>query len=128
MVFARFGFSWNFRLSYPRLRQALFRCAKVSALLRLLHIAARISSADVSKRLRSAATFNTSADWQNSLTEAELPEGTSPIRAALYDILERFRLKQKFWIDLTFSYICIQMNTKCTLLRKQMSLTSGSEN
>ncbi len=23
MVFARFGFSWNFRLSYPRLRQAL---------------------------------------------------------------------------------------------------------
>ena len=25
MVFARFGFSWNFRLSYPRLRQALSR-------------------------------------------------------------------------------------------------------
>ncbi|MCT3971699.1 hypothetical protein HZQ11_18460 [Elizabethkingia anophelis] len=25
MVFARFGISWNFRLSYPRLRQALFR-------------------------------------------------------------------------------------------------------
>ena len=25
MVFARFGFSWNFRPSYPRLRQALSR-------------------------------------------------------------------------------------------------------
>ncbi len=28
MVFARFGFSWNFRLSYPRLRQALSRYRK----------------------------------------------------------------------------------------------------
>ncbi len=53
---------------------------------------------------------------------------TSQSPFPLYDILERFRLKQKFWIDLTFSYICIQMNTKCTLLRKRMSLTSGSEN
>ena len=35
MVFARFGFGWNFRLSYPRLRQALFRymqCSKKSSL------------------------------------------------------------------------------------------------
>ena len=27
-VFARFGFSWNFRPSYPRLRQALSRCTQ----------------------------------------------------------------------------------------------------
>ncbi len=30
MVFAKSGFSWNFRLSYPRLRQALSRYLQFS--------------------------------------------------------------------------------------------------
>ena len=49
MVFARFGFSWNFRLSYPRLRQALSRCGEIRSAPFATSVR-RITSADVARR------------------------------------------------------------------------------
>ena len=62
------------------------RCAKVSAPLQLLHIGARITSADVLKRFRSRKNLQHIYGLAKFPQESKLSEETSPIRAPLAEI------------------------------------------
>ena len=68
------------------------RCAKVSAPLQLLHIGARITSADLSKRFRSRKNLQHICGLAKFPHESKLSEETSPIRAPMYAIIKNITM------------------------------------
>src|SRR5690606_33389096 len=82
------------------------RCAKVSAPLQLLHIEARITSADVSKRFRCRKNLQHICGLAKFPQESKLSEETSPIRASLPAILMTTRTIILLTILTTFLLGC----------------------